>query len=179
MSGNREGNNTPRESASAAWPRGVKDPRHAEKPNAREPGDPVAARGRKVKSETWPAEVVEGRPRTKENTQEPNPCRTPRRESGPSGLERVREAAKQDGNLKFTALPHHVSIHLLRDSYHSLKKQAAPGVGGMTWEEYGGDPEFRPVHPLGSPRRFAESATLYTHDPRPEQKLACQAESAR
>jgi group II intron reverse transcriptase/maturase len=55
----------------------------------------------------------------------------------------VREAAKQDGKLKFTALLHHVSIDLLRDSYHSLKKQAAPGVDGMTWEEYGKDLEAR------------------------------------
>ena len=47
------------------------------------------------KSEPTPAEVVEGRPLTKENTQEPNPYRTPSRESGPSGLERVREAAKR------------------------------------------------------------------------------------
>ena len=39
------------------------------------------------------AEVVEGRPWTKENTPESNPCRTPSRESGPSGLERVRETA--------------------------------------------------------------------------------------
>jgi hypothetical protein len=89
------------------------------------------------KSEPSPAEAVEGRPLTKENTQQPNPRRTPSRENGPSGLERVREAAKQDGKLKFTALLHHVSIDLLRASYYSLKKRAAPGVDGMTWAEYG------------------------------------------
>jgi hypothetical protein len=75
---------------------------------------------------------VEGRPQTKENTQEPNSCRTPSRESGPTGLERVREAAKKDSKQKFTALLHHVSIDLLRESYHSLMKQAAPGVDGVT-----------------------------------------------
>jgi group II intron reverse transcriptase/maturase len=90
-----------------------------------------------------PAEVVEGRPQAKENTQETNPCRTPSRSSGPSGLARVREAAKQDGKLKFTALLHHVSIGLLRESYHSLKKEAAPGVDGMTWQEYEPDLEAR------------------------------------
>ena len=41
-----------------------------------------------------PKEIVEGRPLTKENTEEPNPYWTPSRESGPSGLDRVREAAK-------------------------------------------------------------------------------------
>ena len=90
-----------------------------------------------------PAEVVEGRPQAKENTQETNPCRTPSRSSGPSGLARVREAAKQDGKLKFTALLHHVSIGLLRESYHSLKKEAAPGVDGMTCQKYGPDLEAR------------------------------------
>ena len=95
------------------------------------------------KGDRSPAEVVEGRPQTKENTQQPNPRRTPSRESRPSGLERVREAARKDGKLKFTALLHHVSIDLLRDSYFSLKKQAAPGVDGMTWEEYGRDLEER------------------------------------
>ena len=90
-----------------------------------------------------PAEAGEGRPPTKENTQEPTPCRTPSRVSGPSGLERVREAAKQDGKLKFTALLHHVTTDLLRDSYYRLKKQAAPGVDGVTWEEYGRDLEAR------------------------------------
>ena len=90
-----------------------------------------------------PAEVVEERPQTEENTQEPNLCRTQRRESGPTGLARVREAAKTDSKQKFTALLHHVSIDLLRASYQSLKKQAAPGVDGMRWEEYGKDLENR------------------------------------
>jgi RNA-directed DNA polymerase len=75
--------------------------------------------------------------------EEPNPCRTSNRESGPSGLDRVRQAAKEDGKLRFTALLHHVNIDLLRDSYHSLKKKAAPGVDGMTWKEYGEDLEAR------------------------------------
>jgi RNA-directed DNA polymerase len=88
-------------------------------------------------------EAVEGRPLTKENTQQPNPYRTPSRESGPSGLERVREAAKREGKLKFTALLHHVSIDLLRESYYSLKKQAAPGVDGVTWVGYGQGLEAR------------------------------------
>ena len=95
------------------------------------------------KSGQPPAEAVEGRPLTKENTQQPNPYRTPSRESGSSGLERVREAAKREGKLKFTALLHHVSIDLLRESYYSLKKQAAPGVDGMTWADYGQGLEAR------------------------------------
>ena len=95
------------------------------------------------KSGQPPAEAVEGRPLTKENTPEPNSHQTPRWESGRSGLERVREAAKKKRKLKFTALLHHVSIDLLRESYYSLKRKAAPGVDGMTWQEYGKDLEAR------------------------------------
>src|SRR5712692_2760867 len=90
------------------------------------------------------AEVVEGRPLTEENTGQSNQRRTPSRESGPSGLERVRKAAKKKGGkVRFTALLHHVSVDQLRDSYHSLKKKAAPGVDGVTWQEYGEGLEAR------------------------------------
>lgn len=90
-----------------------------------------------------PAEVVEERPLTKENMEQPNLCRTPSRESGQSGLDRVRRVAKGDGKLRFTALLHHVTVDLLRSSYYKLKKRAAPGVDGVTWQEYGRDLEAR------------------------------------
>jgi retron-type reverse transcriptase len=72
----------------------------------------------------------------------------------------VREAAKKDSKQKFTALLHHVSIDRLRDSYHSLKKQAAPGVDGMTWEEYGRDVEARLTDLHGRIHRGAYQARL-------------------
>ena len=79
---------------------------------------------------------MEERPLTEENTGQSNRRRTPSRESGASGLERVRKAAKKkDGKARFTVLLHHVSVDQLRDSYHSLKKKAAPGVDGVTWQE--------------------------------------------
>src|ERR1035441_9593689 len=90
-----------------------------------------------------PKETVEGRPLTKENMEEPNSYRTQRRESEPSGLDRVRQTARQDQGVRFTALLHHVSMDLLRSSYYSLKRQAAAGVDGMTWQEYGEDLEAR------------------------------------
>jgi RNA-directed DNA polymerase len=94
-------------------------------------------------SQGGPQEVVEGRPLTKENMGKPNSCRTPSRGNEPNGLDRVRQAAKKDGKLRFTALLHHVNVDLLRSSYHSLKKRAAAGVDGMTWAEYGEDLEVR------------------------------------
>ncbi len=39
--------------------------------------------------------------------------------------------------MRFTALLHHVTAPLLLNSYYELKKQAAPGVDGMTWQQYG------------------------------------------
>jgi group II intron reverse transcriptase/maturase len=90
-----------------------------------------------------PKEIVEGRPLTKENAEEPNPNRTPSRANGPSGLDRVREAAKGDPEMRFTALLHHVSTGLLRSSFYSLKRRAAAGVDGMTWQEYGDGLEER------------------------------------
>ncbi|MGO9258895.1 MAG: hypothetical protein ACLQU1_21625 [Bryobacteraceae bacterium] len=89
------------------------------------------------------AEVVEERPLAKENTEQSNQCRTQSRESGPNGLERVREVARKDREVRFTALLHHVTVDLLRDSYSRLKKKAAPGVDGVTWRKYGEGLEAR------------------------------------
>src|SRR5262245_34676878 len=82
------------------------------------------------------AEGVEGRRPTEGNTLPQAPCRTQSRADGLSGLQRVREAARKDKRARFTALLHHVTVDLLRDSFFALKRQAAPGVDGLTWPEY-------------------------------------------
>src|SRR5215813_11660882 len=82
------------------------------------------------------AEVVEGRRPAKGNALPQAPCRTQSRVDGSSGLQRVREAARRDKRARFTALLHHVTVDLLRDSFYALKRQAAPGVDGLTWPEY-------------------------------------------
>jgi group II intron reverse transcriptase/maturase len=51
-------------------------------------------------------------------------------------LNRVRNAARQRKKEKFTALLHHVSLDLLLESFLALKRRAAPGVDGMTWQDY-------------------------------------------
>jgi group II intron reverse transcriptase/maturase len=83
-----------------------------------------------------PAEAVEGRPSTKGNAAQAVAARTQGRGSASAGLWRVREAARRDKRLKFTALLHHVTVDLLREGFLSLKRQAAPGVDGVTWAEY-------------------------------------------
>ena len=57
------------------------------------------------------------------------------------GLERVRENARANPNQRFTALLHHITPSLLRTAYFSLKRKAAPGVDGVTWDAYGEDLE--------------------------------------
>jgi hypothetical protein len=59
------------------------------------------------------------------------------------GLAGVRKAAREHKETKFTALLHHATVDLLRDSFSSLKRKAAPGVDGMTWQEYGAGLEGR------------------------------------
>ena len=95
------------------------------------------------KGERSLTEGVEGSCSAKGNTNESYTRRTLGRERVPQGLEGVREAARRDKKQKFTALLHHVTVDLLRESYHSLKRKAAPGVDGMTWEQYGEGVEER------------------------------------
>jgi len=52
------------------------------------------------------------------------------------GLDRVRNAVRRRKKEKFTALLHHVTVDLLRESFLALKRRAAPGVDGVTWEDY-------------------------------------------
>jgi group II intron reverse transcriptase/maturase len=59
------------------------------------------------------------------------------------GIDRVREAASKDKGKKFTALLHHIDAALLGHAYHWLKRDAVPGVDGMTWEIYGEGLEVR------------------------------------
>src|SRR5438445_5512513 len=82
------------------------------------------------------AEVGEGRARTKENIAQSNTSPTQSGERVSQGLNGVRQVAKARKQERFTALLHHLSVDLLRDSFYALKRQAAPGVDGVTWEEY-------------------------------------------
>jgi RNA-directed DNA polymerase len=82
------------------------------------------------------AEWAEPRTGTKGNTGQPHTRRTQSRDSVSQGLDRVRNAARQRKKEKFTALLHHVTVDLLRESFLALKRRAAPGVDGVTWEDY-------------------------------------------
>jgi RNA-directed DNA polymerase len=59
----------------------------------------------------------------------------------PNGLDRVREAARNDKDARFTALLHHVDLDRLRAAYRVLNPRAAAGVDQVTWDAYGHDLE--------------------------------------
>jgi RNA-directed DNA polymerase len=81
-------------------------------------------------------EVVEGRQRPKENDAQSSTSPTQSGERVSQGLSGVRRTAQERKKERFTALLHHVTLDLLRMSYEALKKDAAPGVDGVTWREY-------------------------------------------
>jgi RNA-directed DNA polymerase len=82
------------------------------------------------------AEAGERRARAKENIAQSNTSPTQSGERVSQGLRGVRKVARERRQERFTALLHHVSVDLLRDSFYALKRQAAPGVDGVTWQEY-------------------------------------------
>jgi RNA-directed DNA polymerase len=87
------------------------------------------------------AEPVEPRAGTKRNAGEQSTHRTQSRARVTQALARVRKAAQQRRKEKFTALFHHLSVDLLREAFLVLKRNAAPGMDGLTWQAYAADLE--------------------------------------
>jgi RNA-directed DNA polymerase len=95
----------------------------------------------KVPNEAEPGkakEALEGEGLAKGNAPERNVSRTQSRSSMSNALERIRQAARRDKRQRFTALLHHVcSVDSLKAAYLGLKRDAAAGVDGATWRQYG------------------------------------------
>jgi RNA-directed DNA polymerase len=114
------------------------------KAKSRTPGHPTVEKsdalvlpGKPSNKGDQPAEMVEGRSAAKGNAEQDPASRTQSRNSCASmGLQGVRQAARRDRRLRFTALLHHITPQLLMDSFYSLQKNAAAGVDGVTWREY-------------------------------------------
>lgn len=100
------------------------------------------------KVEQSAAEAVEGSSPAKGNVDQQNASRTQCRITAPNALDRVREAARKDKKVRFTALLHHVTPGRLRAAFFALKRKAAPGVDGVTWEQYATElePRLRDLH---------------------------------
>jgi group II intron reverse transcriptase/maturase len=74
---------------------------------------------------------------TKGNSEKLTATCTRRQGEALNRLDRIREAARRDKNLRFTSLMHHITVDLLRDSFNALKRDVAPGVDNVTWRQYG------------------------------------------
>src|SRR5260221_873664 len=100
----------------------------------------------------------------------------PGRSAGPgvsSGLDRVREVARRDKDARFTALLHHVSLERLRWAYWALSPKAAPGVDGVTWEDYGKDLEanLRDLHERVQGGRYRAKPSRRAYIPKADGRL--------
>ena len=82
------------------------------------------------------AEPAEPRTATKGNAGQQSTCRAQDRVSVSQALERVRQVARQRKKERFTALLHHVDPAMLRTAFYAIKRDAAPGIDGVTWETY-------------------------------------------
>ncbi len=118
------------------------------------------------------AESEEGRPLIKENTRQPNTYPTQSEKRVSQGLAGVRKAARENKEMKFTALLHHLTVDLLRESFYALKRKAAPGVDGITWQEYETGLEDRLVDLHGRVHRGAYQA-------RPSRRVYIEKEDGR
>ena len=139
--------------------------------NGREKSGPAVVAMKPANKVGQPAaELVEPRAGAEGNAGQERTLRTQGRDGAPQGLDRVRQAARQGKETRFTALLHHVDVDRLREAFHALKRDAAPGVDGLTWRDYETDLDSRladlcdrvhkggPYHPLPSRRRFIPKA---------------------
>ena len=135
MHENRETSGAPRPARERG--RSAKAQSHTADAHALEESDrAIVSMNQPNKEERSSAEAGEKRAWAKENIIQPNTSPTQSGERVSQGLNGVREAAKKRRQERFTALLHHVNVDLLRKSYYALKRQAAPGVDGVTWQEY-------------------------------------------
>jgi RNA-directed DNA polymerase len=110
--------------------------------HGREKSDSVIVAEKSSNKTGWPvAEATERRTEAKENAVQQHTRRAQNRESVSQVLERVRETARRRKKERFTALFHHITVDLLRLSFFALKRDAAPGADGVTWQDYEADLE--------------------------------------
>ena len=119
------------------------------------------------------AEVVEGRGSPEGNVASSTRSGLGAGQSAPSGLDRVRQVAQKDKDVRFTALLHHVDVDRLRAAYWAIRPKAAPGVDGVTWLEYGLDLEanLRDLHARVHRGSYRAKPSLRAYIPKPDGRL--------
>src|ERR1700727_684177 len=124
------------------------------------------------KVERSTAELVEGYDGTKRNAELQSTVRTQSREAVTQAQARIRGAVTRNEKEKLTALLHHVSIDVLRWAFFNLKKQAAPGVDGLTWADYAADLDrnLTDLHARGHTGAYRALPSRHQHIPKADGK---------
>ena len=112
--------------------------------HGREKSDPAIVARKPTNAAGRPAaEPVERRAGAEGNAGQQSTRRAQDRVSVSQALGRVRQAARHRKKERFTALFHHLSPGLLREAFLALRRDAAPGVDGLTWRTYEADLDRR------------------------------------
>ena len=116
------------------------------------------------------AEVVVGRGLAKGNTARPTRPGLRAGLGGTTGLDRVREAARKDKGVRFSALLHHVDVTRLREAYWAINPKAATGVDGVTWGVYGAGLEanLQDLHARVHSGAYRAKPSRRVHIPKPD-----------
>ena len=119
------------------------------------------------------AELVEPRLGTKGNADQQNTHRTQSRARVAQALDRVRKAARQRKKEQFTSLLHHLNVDTLRTAYYALKRKAAAGVDGVTWQDYEADlePRLEDLHGRIHRGAYRPQPSRRTYIPKADGKL--------
>jgi group II intron reverse transcriptase/maturase len=93
----------------------------------------------KKSTNSWvtPEESMEGKRAANGKLAPRNALRAQDRAGALTDLERVGQRAKERKGERFTNLLSHLKVPLLKEAYERLRKIAAPGVDGVTWQKYG------------------------------------------
>jgi RNA-directed DNA polymerase len=118
-----------------------RQPREGDEPQAAERAFEESDEGMipKKSAKTWvtPVESMEERPEAEGKSVARNASTTQGDMDSANVLQRIGQRAKQEPEERFTNLLSHIRAPLLKEAYQSLRKAAASGVDGVTWEEYG------------------------------------------
>jgi len=88
-------------------------------------------------------------------------------------LDRIRQVAKQRKKEKFTALLHHINVDTLRVGFYALRRKAASGVDGVTWQDYEADlePRLEDLHRRVHRGAYRPQPSRRTYIPKADGKL--------
>jgi RNA-directed DNA polymerase len=111
------------------------EPQAAER--ALEESDAGVVSKKPAKTRVTPVEQVERRTAAKGKSAARNAPPTQGGTGALTFLQQIGERARQRPKEKWTNLLSHIKVPLLREAYQRLRKAAAAGVDGVSWEEYG------------------------------------------